>query len=417
MAFHYDTAEDYERALPAYERAAVAAQAVYAHEEAIRHLQRAIALVPETQADPMISARLYETLGINLVNAGRFEMARSAYRQAIDSLSPETGMSLVRLNWRLARTYLSQLYYGKAESQLDNALTVLESPPAQGEAAWRHLWLDIQLDRLTLFAYLFDIGRFDALSQEIAPVIEKLGTLKHRLSYSSKLYFIGLVKNGYRPSSETFAILDKHLELACQSQDPRDVVFAQFSKGYCLLHADEIKSAEEWIQKSLDQTRQLDLRVHEARCLAFLSTVYRRLGEIERTAEYAQLAAQKGTEVGSRHYVAHSLANSAWLAYHRGETDLAVEKARKAVQDFLKTKVPLAWLALIVLLAIYCDTGDFDQAIDAAEAMLDPLQQRLPDKLDTALESAVYSWNQQDDENTRQFLEQAVQLAKERGYL
>jgi tetratricopeptide (TPR) repeat protein len=105
------------------------------------------------------------------------------------------------------------------------------------------------------------------------------------------------------------------------------------------------------------------------------------------------------------------------LAYHRGETDLALEKAHKAARDFLDTKVPLAWLALLVLLAIYSDAGDFDQAIDAADAMLDPMQQRLPDYLTAALEGAVNSWKRQDIETTRQFLEQAVQLAKERGYL
>ncbi|MGD8751225.1 MAG: AAA family ATPase [Anaerolineales bacterium] len=417
MALHYDAAGAYEQAVKSYEMAASAAKDVYAHEEAIGHLRRAIALLPEIDVDPMLPARLYEMLGVNLVNAGRFEMARKAYNQAISTLSIESTMSLAQLNWRLAKTHIAQLHYKEVEIHLDRALTALGEPLEQRDEAWWRLWLDIQMDQLTFFAYLLDAARFDALSKEIAPVIENYGTLEQHISYRSELYFIDLVKNRYRPSTETFVLLDRYLDLVYASRNPRRVTFAQFSQGYCMLHAGDLEGAEELFLKSLNQARQFDIRVHEARCLSFLSTVYRRLGEMDRTAEFSQVAEEKGAEVGSRHYIAHSLANSAWLAYHSGEMDLALEKAEKASQDFVDTKVPFAWLTCIIMLAIYTEAMNYDQAIKAAETMLDPMQQRLPDNLTAALEGAVRSWIDLDIEKCGEFLEEAIQLARERGYL
>jgi tetratricopeptide (TPR) repeat protein len=225
------------------------------------------------------------------------------------------------------------------------------------------------------------------------------------------------MKERHRPSAETLTSLDKVLKMASESQNPQAVVSAQFAMGYGLLHAGELKSAEGWLLKALENARRIDLRVEEARILAFLSTLYRQLGDVIRTAEYTQLAETKGAAVGSRHFVAHSLANSAWLAYCRGETTLAFENAKKASQEFIDTKVPFAWLALIVLMAIFTDARDYDRAKDAAAAMLDPMQQRLPDDLTAALEGAVESWEQKDIEKTSEFLKQAVELAQRSGYL
>ena len=417
MAYHYDAGDSYEQAVLSYEQAAKEAQAVYAHEEAIHHLQRAIALLSEIDASQSLSARFNEALGKTLANAGRLGEARKAYRQAIRSNSPDNTMSLARLYWRLAKTHLTQLHYDKAEILLDKALTILGKQPAQEENDWWKLWLDIQTDYIYLSFCLQDEERLERTAQEVTPIISRIGTLEQQREHINSLSKIYLIKDRYRPSPKTLALVETGLELARDSHNPNAEISAKFSMGFHLLHAGDLAEAENWLLEALENARRIDQRVQEARILAFLCTLYRRRRDIERTSEYAQLAGEKGSVVGSRHFVAHSLANSAWLAYYRGETDLAIEKARMAAREFNDTKVPFAWLALIVLLAIYTDAGDLDRAKEAAAAMLDPMQQRLPDDLTAVLEGAVESWEQEDIEKTCEFLSQTVELAKESGYL
>lgn len=417
MAYHNDAGEAYEQAVLSYEQAAKEAQAVYAHEEAIRHLQRAIALLPEITADSSSSSRLYEVLGINLANAGRFGMAREAYRQAIITNNPESTINLARLHWRLAKTHLTQLHYDKAEIHIEKSLDALGEHPKMPPESWWRLLLNIQMDHLYLLFCLHKVEEHDALVREISPVMEDYGTWELKRSFYRQKGSRNLLKEKFRPSEETLTIMESELAMAHESQNPEAIVSAQFSLGYGLLHAGDLKSAEGWLLEALENARLIDSRIQEARILAFLSTLYRQMGDMERTVEYTYMAGEKGAAVGSRHFVAHSLANSAWLAYHKGEIDSALENAKKAAKNFIDTKVPFVWPALVILLAIYTDSGDVDQAVAAAKIMLDPMQQRLPDDLTTALGGAVESWEKGDVEKTRDFLKQAVGLAQEMGYL
>ena len=283
--------------------------------------------------------------------------------------------------------------------------------------SWWRLLLNIQMDHLYLLFCLHKVEEHDALVREISPVMEDYGTWELKRSFYRQKGSRNLLKERFRPSEETLTIMESELKMAHESQNPEVIVSAQFSLGYGLLHAGDLKSAEGWLLEALENARLIDSRIQEARILAFLSTLYRQMGDVERTVEYTFMAGEKGAAVGSRHFVAHSLANSAWLAYHRGEIELALEKARMAAREFNDTKVPLAWLALFVLLAIYTDAGDIDRAKEAAAAMLDPMQQRLPDDLTALLEGAVKSWEQQDIKKTCEFLNQTIELAKGSGYL
>ena len=175
--------------------------------------------------------------------------------------------------------------------------------------------LDIQLGRLVLSYYLMDGERSQSLFREIKPVIERIGTPDQQRSFASTWIYDSLVKDRYRPSINTIALAETAVKLARESRDPQHVAFSQFSLGYCLLHAGELESAEQRLLEALKGARSIDHRVHEARCLAFLSTLYRRRGDMALTAQYARESGEAGVAVGNRHYQAHSLANFAWLAY------------------------------------------------------------------------------------------------------
>lgn len=192
---------------------------------------------------------------------------------------------------------------------------------------------------------------------------------------------------------------------------------AVFDLGTCLLFADDLAAAEAPLLEALARAEEVAYRQHEARCLAFLSTLYRQRGERGRAEAFARRALQAGRDVGSRHYQAHALATLAWLDFDAGKMETAGKLAQQAAKNFVDTGVPFAWLALIVLLAIGHGEGQTEAAIEAAEAMLHPHQRRLPQPLSAALQQAVAHWQAGNVEQANGSLQQAIISALAIGYL
>ena len=416
-AKHYDAAGEYEQAVDSYELAAETAQGVYAHEEAIHYVRRTLELVPEADAPPERSARLYELLGQNLDLAGRFEDAREAFQQAIAFLSPGDNLGLARLYFQMGNTQLSQANNHESKIHLDKALAYLGDPPARPDETWQRAWLDIQIARLTLLFYFQDIEQLEALHLEVADLVETTGFLERKLEINQNLFYLNCLREKFNPSLETVNLVKNNLELAFATQDPWKIVFQKFAVGFALFNAGELDSAEGYLLDSLTQARQLDFPWQEARALAFLSSLYRRMEDVDRTEKYARLAEEKGVTVESMHYRAHGIANLAWLAYRNGERAIALQKAHKATQLLLNSNIPLTWIAVMILLAVHLDAGEFNRAVEAAGTLLEPVQHRLPADLTDALEKAVENWAAQEKEATRKHLEQAVLLAKKWRYL
>ena len=61
--------------------------------------------------------------------------------------------------------------------------------------------------------------------------------------------------------------------------------------------------------------------------------------------------------------------------------------------------------------------GEVAEALVQAQAMLEPLQQKLPDPLEAALEAAIQAGENNQPQEARKHLEQAVKLAQETGFL
>ena len=56
-------------------------------------------------------------------------------------------------------------------------------------------------------------------------------------------------------------------------------------------------------------------------------------------------------------------------------------------------------------------------AVEHARALLDPVQQRLPDALAASLEQAVQAWDGGAPESARSLLDQSLALAQQMHYL
>jgi hypothetical protein len=112
-------------------------------------------------------------------------------------------------------------------------------------------------------------------------------------------------------------------------------------------------------------------------------------------------------------------ANLAWAAWRDGNLAAAEQEARRAVGlwQSLSLDFPLEWVAAWPLAAVSLEAGRLDEAIELAERMLRPSQQKLPAPLESALAEAVQAWRAGRVDEARAAMNGAARPARELGYL
>ncbi len=123
------------------------------------------------------------------------------------------------------------------------------------------------------------------------------------------------------------------------------------------------------------------------------------------------------TEVDHPLYIGAAQGNLCWLAYRAGDLDGAEWHAQAALAHWGELAYPLKWLACWPLLAVELARGRVASAISHARAMLDPVQQRLPEPLMLSLELAIRALDDRCPESAREHLTTALAAAEDLGYL
>ena len=121
-------------------------------------------------------------------------------------------------------------------------------------------------------------------------------------------------------------------------------------------------------------------------------------------------------------YVAMAKANQGWLAWCAGDLGLAQELGQAALELWRQLPVghasaPFQWLAHWPLIAAALQKDQLAPAIDYARALLDPVQQRMPDELLACLEQAVQAWEGGTPDSARALLHESMALAQQMHYL
>ena len=157
----------------------------------------------------------------------------------------------------------------------------------------------------------------------------------------------------------------------------------------------------------------------QSQCLTYLAIVYRKLGQIEETRRTCSQALVKATEAQRPEDIGMTKANLAWVAWRLGNL-VEIQEHGHAPLDLWQTlplEFPFQWTALWPLLAVALTKAQIAEAVDYARTLLNPLQERLPETLTTALEAAIQTWDSNEPETARTHLQQAMIVAQEMSYL
>ena len=255
------------------------------------------------------------------------------------------------------------------------------------------------------------------MKKQCEALLDEVGTSEQKSTYHARLEQMAFLQNRFRTPAENVDVGQTALAFAEESGNALLIARGQFHLGFQLLWRGDLKNAEKVLQKAAALAEALgDAWLHNQN-LTYLIILYRLQGKVDRVAALLPNQEEISRRLQYDNYIGVNRANSAWLHYHAGKWMHARSQAETALASWSATKYPMQWLAHWILLAMALLEERHDDSASSALALLDINQQQLPDEIDDALAAAVSAWEAGEETTARAFLETAVELAEQHGYL
>lgn len=435
LAHHWAKAEVHDQASRYFHLAGDRARAAHANGEAITFYRMALAEAREhLKQEPdepedwrRLLLRVHENLGEVLALTGQQEEARAAFGEALSRLTPGERLHRACIHRKVGKTWETRHQhenalraYDEAEAALGTAPTAEREPEPETADWWRE-WVQIQVDRHWTYYWMDRRAEMDALVRKLRPVVETRGT-----AWQRACFFVLLLNTSFR--QERYVVTAETLEygrVAVESADASGDLFvrvgARFSSAFGLLFHGDLDEAERLSLAALELVEQTGDLTMKSRLLTYLTVLYRKRGEVDRTRESSERSLEVALAARMHDYVGAARANHAWVAWREQRLDEAEQEARTALECWSKLSAiypyPFQWLGLWVLLAVELQRRAVAEAVEHARALLEPTQQRLPDPLAADLEAALGAWKKDQPEATREYLEHATESAQRLGFL
>ncbi len=298
---------------------------------------------------------------------------------------------------------------GRPEDALTSHLDAehsLESASVRDEAWWE-TWIGLKLEQAHYYYFQNELDELREVIAELTPHVETHGTPVQSLELLHVLAQDAYRRERYVLSDETEALARQIHRRSVELKD----TYADFTLGFCLVWRGKFEEAEGFFQRGVDAARSRGNALIEVRCLVYALVAHRRRGDLEG----ARARLQELEALDDLHgYVGLKSANASWIAYRDGNLDAALEHAHAALADWNRYQrsgpTVFQWAARFPLLAVEVERGRLDAALEQARAMLDPLQQPLPDELRELLQDAV-------EEGGGDSLTRPLELARDGGYV
>lgn len=426
LAGHWEAAGRPAQASAYYSRAAARARRLYAHQDALTALEKALSLaaaLPDAADRERMAARLQEDLGDLYELQARHASARDAYAAALACTASTDAIAQARLHRKLGKSLENErASYETAAAHYASAEALLGPPDDAAGDAWWEEWCQVQVERLIL---LYWWNRTDEMAQQIRrvqPSIERHGTPLQQAAMFGNLSRHLNRSARYAPSDAALAYARAALAALPPASSPETLGSYQFGIGFNLLWHGEPAKAQAALSAALalaEQTGDISL---QARCLAYLAVAHRRQGDAAAVADVARRGMAVAESAGMLDYVGACQANLAWLAWRQGDTSTPLSaghaEAERLGQAALEAwqrhpaPYPLCWQALWPLLGVDLAQARLAEAISHARQLLDLTQQALPPAIEQPLVAALAAWDADQPAAAHDLLLCAIGLAQ-----
>jgi tetratricopeptide (TPR) repeat protein len=252
--------------------------------------------------------------------------------------------------------------------------------------------------------------QIENVAQRIQAAPLEHGTASRQAQIFKTLAFLSMRRERYALSEQTLSYARRRLSASIEWGDAGEILESRFMLGMSLLFSGNGPEARQTFLEALPASeRRGDMTLH-SRFLAYLMVAWRRALDVGKTREFALRCLDVAQSSGIREYVGAARANLGWVAWREGSSPQARSECAAAVEAWagISFVYPFEWMARFVLLALDTAEGQFDEAVEHGEHILDSKQELLPADLTSTLAQMGAD---------RESLEAVVAAAQTHGFL
>jgi hypothetical protein len=259
----------------------------------------------------------------------------------------------------------------------------------------------------------------EELVNKIQPIAKNSESLLSRSRFLMASTLMHLRKKRYQVSDEMLANTIEAFHINLELGNIKSRVDCQFELGFLYLWRRELDEAEENLQAVLKMTEAYQIFPIRTLSLTYLTILYRFRDQLDLVGLYAKHAEEAAHAAHTPDYIAAAKANDAWLAWRRRDMQSVEQSGQEALSTWRQSPLvyPFQWLALWPLLAINVEQACEQNAWGYVDALLEPLQQRLPGVINAALEKALEAKARNQAEMSSSYLKKALKFGQDLGYI
>jgi DNA-binding SARP family transcriptional activator len=420
LAHHYGNALEFataarldtnglgERAAEAFWRAGERARQLYANAEATEYFRRALATLDGTTGEDAewlneLTAAVLESLGDVLELTGAHEDGEAAFARAEALLTLGDRVRRARLLRKQGQSRQLQRRIDDSTAAYAAAEAALAKRPSGND--WWQERCEIGLQRVQLLYFTAPSERLQDGVATYRPIIEGHGTAEQRSRLFAWMGLASLRGERFVAGEQTLEYLRAGLAAGQESGDVSATIWMTFCLGFALLWAWRLDEAEVHLTAALEMSERVGDATHRTRCLAYLTIVHRRRGDVGAAGRLVKVALEAARDAHMEEYVVQGNANLAWIAWREGNYPRAEALARDAWDGwdgYLQQRL-LSWSPVFPLFGLAVRAGRRDEARELVEVLLDTTRQGLPHEVEETLREGR--------------LEDACAVAERYGYL
>jgi tetratricopeptide (TPR) repeat protein len=263
---------------------------------------------------------------------------------------------------------------------------------------------------------------FQAKLEELAELIavmkapiDQFGTVGQKVTYLRTDNMLQYRRKRFALDESNVTTTRTILDLAKQLNDTQAEANERFGLGFALVFSGQIAAGIETL--ALHQSEQNGNIFLQDQCVAYLGIAYRFQGDEAQVRNLAERGLALSEKVPNLFYKGVAQANLAWIAYRNGRYTEAAALGDAVMARWQGVPYPLYWVALWPVLGTAVTQDNLEKAVNQAEAMLHPIQQKLPERITAVLQQAITAWETNQPQSAQTHLRQAIQLAQETGHL
>lgn len=388
IAHHFLMGEQYTQALPYLVKSAERAKQLFANQQAIEAYQKALEIIPRSNASDSINLTdsILEGLGDVLTITGRHEEGEDNYKRLLERSTQVSPKRLERL-WKLGSLYLSKGDYDKALTTLNDAeieyinnlKKIKEGETAQAnskpEIAGHELICLLGKIKISRARIYKAHGNYEPAKKEIEEGLQMLSE-EHNLTGMGQAYndFGNILfdKGEYAQSEQKYL---KSLEIRKTISDKKGMAETYNNLGTIYIEQGEYGKAAEMMEKSIELMQSIGFTVGIAGTGLNLGSIYQDQGRYDDAYAMHQQSYTLSKKMDNKPIMALSLSNLGLVCIEQKEFSDAVNYLQESLDlmeqlDFrINEPQTQVWLSQALL-----ETGEYEKAKNLALAATENAQ-------------------------------------------